>query len=77
MLGPVDIEDWLSCDEDRLRAEIRLIPVVQRFSKQPTDVSREVGRDMARRLDDFNRRFDQSVCELDRLLADLIRAEAA
>jgi hypothetical protein len=76
MLGPVDIEDWLSCEEDRLRAEIRQIPVVQRFNRQPKEVSREVGRDMARRLDEFYHRFDHTPVELDKLLADLRRAIA-
>ena len=73
MLGPVDIEDWSAGEEERLRAEIRLLPLVQRFNRQPQQVAREIGRDMARRLEDFAARFDQPVKELDALLTDLKR----
>lgn len=71
MLGPNDIEDWTMSEEDRLRAEIRLLRVVQTYRVAPRDVRRRLGAALAARLARFERDKMALTGELDALLRDL------
>jgi hypothetical protein len=71
VLGPIDIEDWSDGDEDRLRAEIRLLPIMRRLRMEPRETSAALTKEIKARL----RRFDQDpnvpAVELRELLGDL------
>ena len=55
MLGQNDIDDWTTSEEDRLRAEIRLLKVVQAYRASPGVAGRRLGRSLAGRLARFQR----------------------
>ena len=74
MLGPADIADWNEDEADRLRAEIRLLPIMRRMASEP-DATREfLGAMLAERLESFRRDARRPAHELRRLLDDLQRA---
>jgi hypothetical protein len=76
MLGPNDIDDWVIDEGDRLRAEIRLLPVVLWFRRDPKPAAAHLGKDLAARLRGFARNSDMPLGYLGALLDDLRRAGA-
>jgi hypothetical protein len=68
MLGPNDIEDWTTGEDDRLRAEIRLLPAVQAFLRSG---ARPADRALAARLSRFCAGAALSLCDLESLLEAL------
>ncbi|MFO1135595.1 MAG: hypothetical protein U1E30_10460 [Rhodoblastus sp.] len=74
MLGPADIADWDGDEADRLRAEIRLLPIMRRMSSEPDAVRETLGDGLAARLDAFRRDARRPAPELRALLHDLRRA---
>jgi hypothetical protein len=75
MLGPVDLEDWAD-EDDLVRAQIRLLPVVHRFASDPGLMRIILGNDISGRLRAFIKGRELSVEALRRLLADLILANS-
>lgn len=75
MLGPVDINDWEFGEDDLLRAEIRILPVVVRFNAEPQGMSRLLGKALCARLLDFHRGKAFEIAALRRLHADLTAVE--
>lgn len=75
MLGQNDIDDWTTSEEDRLRAEIRLLKVVQAYRASPGVAGRQLGRSLAGRLARFQRDAWAPSAELRALLEDLRGAE--
>ena len=75
MLGQNDIDDWTTSEEDRLRAEIRLLKVVQAYRASPGVAGRRLGRSLAGRLARFQRYAWAPSAELRALLEDLRGAE--
>ena len=73
MLGPADLRDWAD-EDDLVRAEIRLLPVVRRFASDPGLMRIILGNDISGRVRAFMKGRDLSVHALQRLLADLILA---
>lgn len=73
MLGGVDLIDWVD-EADLLRAEIRLLPVVERFASDPGLMRLILGNDLSGRIRAFKRGRDLSVEALRQLRADLIIA---
>ena len=73
MLGGVDLIDWAD-EADLLRAEIRLLPVVERFASDPGLMRLILGNDLSGRLRTFKKGQDLSVEALRQLRADLIMA---
>jgi hypothetical protein len=73
MLGPIDLEDWAD-EDDLVRAEIRLLPVVHRFASDPGLMRILLGNEISGRLRAFIKGRELSVEALHRLLADLILA---
>lgn len=71
MLGPNDIDDWTTSEEDLLRAEIRLLRVVQSYRAAPAVAGRRLGRSLSDRLARFQRDASAPSGELRALLADL------
>jgi hypothetical protein len=71
MLGPNDIDDWLIDEDDRLRAEIRLLPVVQWFRRDPRGAVKCLDRALAARLRKFSSKSGLPPAELPTLLHDL------
>lgn len=71
MLGPADIADWDEDDSDRLRAQIRLLPIMRCLSDEPRAAREILGPALAARLDSFRRDGRRPVQELRRLLDDL------
>ncbi|MCB1539725.1 MAG: hypothetical protein KDJ25_02395 [Rhodoblastus sp.] len=76
MLGPADIADWDADETDRLRAEIRLLPIMRRISDEPHAAREALGPALAARLDGFRRDARRPAHELSRLLEDLRRIHA-
>jgi hypothetical protein len=70
MLGGVDLNDWAD-EGDPVRAEIRLLPVVQRLASDPAAADRILGRDLALRLRAFEQNRELGTEALRSLLADL------
>lgn len=68
MLGPNDIEDWTTGEDDRLRAEIRLLPAFQAFTRTGT---RPTDKALAARLARFCAGATLSLCDLEALLEAL------
>ena len=77
MLGPNDIDDWAGDEADRLRAEIRLLPVYKSFRQEPKPVAGRLGRDLSARLRKFCRNADMPLGDLGALLDDLRKSEAS
>ena len=75
MLGQNDIDDWTTSEEDRLRAEIRLLKVVQAYRASPGVAGRRLGRSLAGRLARFQRVAWAPSAELRALLEYLRGAE--
>ena len=75
MLGPNDIEDWATSEEDVLRAEIRLSPAYRRFGAQRGAPVLDV--DLAARVRAFTRDGGLSCEDLRLLLADLEAVDGA
>lgn len=73
VLGGVDLIDWAD-EADLLRAEIRLLPVVERFASDPGLMRLILGNDLSGRLRTFKKGQDLSVEALRQLRADLITA---
>ncbi|MGO9702115.1 MAG: hypothetical protein ACLPX7_22960 [Xanthobacteraceae bacterium] len=73
MLGGVDLIDWAD-EADLLRAEIRLLPVVERFASNPGLMRLILGNELSGRLRAFTKGRDLSVEALSQLRADLIVA---
>jgi hypothetical protein len=73
MLGPADLRDWAE-EDDLVRAEIRLLPVVRRFASDPGLMRIILGNDISGRMRAFLKGRELSVEALQRLLADLILA---
>jgi hypothetical protein len=73
MLGPADLRDWAD-EDDLVRAEIRLLPVVRRFASDPGLMRIILGNDISGRVRAFMKGRELSVEALQRLLADLILA---
>ena len=71
MLGPNDIDDWQGDEADRLRAEIRLLPIVQWFRRDPKAAGKHIDRALATRLRKFSRDSGLPHAELAALLQDL------
>jgi len=76
MLGAADLTDWAG-EDDLVRAEIRLQPVVRRFAADPGLMRIILGNDIAGRLRGFIKGRDFDVAALRRLLADLIEANSS
>ncbi|MCC0005640.1 MAG: hypothetical protein H6872_10985 [Methylobacteriaceae bacterium] len=76
MLGPADIADWDADETDRLRAEIRLLPIMRRIRDEPHAARKALGPALAARLDGFRRDARRPADELNRLLEDLRRIHA-
>jgi hypothetical protein len=76
MLGPADIADWDEDEADRLRAEIRLLPIVRRMTSEPDAARQSLGAALAERLDSFRRDARRPAQELRSLLHDLRQARA-
>jgi len=76
MLGPADISDWDEDETDRLRAEIRLLPIMRRMRDEPEAARMALGSTLATRIDEFSRDARRPAQELRRLLEDLRRARA-
>ncbi len=74
MLGPADIADWDEDEADRLRAEIRLLPIMRHMAREPDAARDSLGPMLAERLDSFQRDARRPAHELRRLLDDLQRA---
>lgn len=74
MLGPADIADWDEDEADRLRAEIRLLPIMRRMAAEPDAARGTLGAALAERLDAFRRDARRPAHELRGLLDDLRRA---
>ncbi len=74
MLGPADIADWDEDESDRLRAEIRLLPIMRRMNGEPRAVRDTLGPALAARLESFQRNGRRPVQELRSLLDELRRA---
>jgi hypothetical protein len=73
MLGGVDLIDWVD-EADLLRAEMRLLPIVERFRSDPGLMRLILGNDLSGRLRAFTKGRDLSVDALRQLRADLIVA---
>ena len=73
VLGGVDLIDWAD-EADLLRAEIRLLPVVERFASDPGLMRLILGNDLSGRLRTFKKGRDLSVEALRQLRGDLIMA---
>lgn len=71
MLGPADIADWDEDEADRLRAEIRLLPIMRRMAAEPDAARRTLGAALAERLESFRRDARLPAQELRNLLDDL------
>jgi hypothetical protein len=71
MLGPIDLRDWAE-DADVVRAEIRLLPVVQRIASDPSIIQKTLGNDLALRWQAFNEGRNLDVESLRRLFAELV-----
>ena len=71
MLGPNDVEDWGESEDDRLRAEIRLLPIMHQFRDAPRQTAALLGRELAARVRQFQRNPQLSQDTLSRLLRDL------
>lgn len=76
MLGPADISDWDEDEADRLRAEIRLLPIMRRMRDEPEAVRTTLGPALAARVDGFSRDARRPARELRGLLEDLRRARS-
>ena len=74
MLGPNDVEDWGESEDDRVRAEIRLLPIMHEFRQAPRPAAALLGRDLAKRVRKFQRESQQSQDFLMALLHDLREA---
>lgn len=74
MLGPADIADWDEDEADRLRAEIRLLPIMRRMAAEPDAARETLGAALAGRLKSFRRDACRPAHELRGLLDDLRRA---
>ena len=77
MLGPNDIDDWTDDEADRLRAEIRLLPVFQSFRREPKPVAGRLGSDLSARLRKFCKNADMPLAQLGALLDDLRKSDSA
>jgi hypothetical protein len=75
MLGPVDMEDWDRNEADDLRAEIRCLPVVLLFARDPGPTGRRIGKRLADSLQSLSQGADFSVSALLRLHAELKAAD--
>ncbi len=75
MLGPADIADWDEDEADRLRAEIRLLPILRRMAADPRAARAALGRPLAARVESFRRNARRPAHELRRLLDDLRAVE--
>jgi hypothetical protein len=75
MLGAADLTDWAG-EDDLVRAQIRLLPVVRRFVADPGLMRMILGNDLSGRLRTFIKGRDLDVEALRRLLADLIEANS-
>ncbi len=73
MLGPIDLEDWAD-EDDLVRAEIRLLPVVHRVASDPGLMRILLGNEISGRLRAFIKGRELSVEALHRLLAGFILA---
>ena len=67
MLGPADLRDWTYCEDDALRAEIRLLAVADRERTQGT----ALGVSLSMRLRAFQAGADLDADELRQLCAGL------
>jgi hypothetical protein len=76
MLGGVDLNDWAE-EGDLVRAEIRLLPVVQRLAADPAAADRVLGHDLALRLRAFEQNQELGVEALRSLFADLKAVDPA
>jgi hypothetical protein len=74
VLGGVDLQVWAD-EGDLERAEIRLLPIVTKFSSEPDLTSKILGSDLSRRLRAFNQGLNLNAEALRGLLDDLIFAE--
>ena len=74
MLGGVDLTGWAD-EGDLVRAEIRLLPIVQRFTSESGVMQKILGHDLSLRLRAFNQGRNLNVDALRRLLADLVLAD--
>jgi hypothetical protein len=75
MLGGVDLMDWAE-ESDLVRAEIRLLPVVDRFKSDPGLMRIILGNDLSDPLREFIKGRDLNLEALRCLLADLIQANS-
>ncbi len=73
MLGPADIDDWDEDESDRLRAAIRLLPIMRRMRDEPGAARAAIGATLATRLEAFSQDARRPVHELRSLLDDLRR----
>lgn len=71
MLGPVDVEDWDRSETDELRAEIRSLPVVLLFAKDPYSTGKLIGKRLTDDLLSLSRGADFPLAALVQLRADL------
>ena len=75
MLGPADIADWDGDEADRLRAEIRLLPVMRAMAADPLEARKALGPALAARIEAFRGDARRPAQELRKLLDDLRAAE--
>jgi hypothetical protein len=76
LLGEVDLRDWAE-DGDLVRAEIRLLPIVNRFAADPDALEKILGNNLSQRLREFILGRAQNVDALRGLLADLRDADGS
>lgn len=77
MLGPVDIADWRVDECDRLRAEIRILPIAQNLAANLRGADAALDDELATRWRRFARDADQPAQDLRMLLDGLRRAQRA
>jgi len=70
-LGPVDLADWDYGEDDALRAEIRILPVVALYASQPAALGGVLGENVGARLRAFQKGVVFATEELRQLCADL------
>lgn len=74
MLSWADLEHWAD-EDDMVRAEVRLLPIVARFASDPGSTELVLGNDLSGRLRAFIKGRTFNVEALRCLLADLREAD--
>ena len=75
MLGPADLRDWEFDEDDWLREEIRIAPLMIRYLVEPRVVTAMLGDEVGKLLSDFQQGAPVTTEDLRRLELDLEAAE--